>query len=114
MSKARGFNGEIEFDGTFVILRPIPGFLGKLRDKNRGERRFAVKNIMMLDYSNPSGIKAGYIRILTAGMTALRGNPMRPAFLDAAEDPNAIVFKARDRADVSRVRDEIDLAIANG
>ncbi|MFB6718919.1 hypothetical protein ACFCV3_02120 [Kribbella sp. NPDC056345] len=43
MSKATGYNAEIEFDGTFVTLRPIKGLLGTIKSNGRGERRIPVR-----------------------------------------------------------------------
>jgi hypothetical protein len=112
MGKFAGDNAEIEFDGTFVTLRPIKGVLGFIKDGGRGERRLAVRSIVMVEFAPATALKPGYLRLLTAGMTPLRGTPMRPAFMDATRDPNALLFKQRHAAGIAQIRNEIDLAIA--
>jgi hypothetical protein len=114
MGRVAGYNAEIEFDGTFVTLRPIKGLLGAIKSNGRGERRFPVRNVVMVEYAAATAMKPGYLRLLTAGMTTLRGTPTRPAFLDATHDPNAVLFKPRHAAGIAQIRNEIDLAIAAG
>lgn len=114
MSKATGYNAEIDFDGSFVTLRPIKGLIGSIKSSGRGERRIPVRSIIMVEYAAATAMKPGYVRLLTAGMTTLWGTPMRPAFLEATHDPNAVLFKTRHAAGIAQVRNEIDLAIAGG
>lgn len=110
MSEANGTNGSIHFDGRFVTIKPKRGLTGML--SGRSEVRVPLKSISQMEWSGASALKSGYVRVCTNGMTPLQGNAIRPAFLDAAQDPNSIVFNKKQQDAMSRLRDDIDEALA--
>ena len=78
----------------------------------RSEVRVPLKSISQMEWSGASALKSGYVRVCTNGMTPLQGNAIRLAFLDAAQDPNSIVFNKKQQDAMSRLRDDIDEALA--
>lgn len=113
MRSAQGVNGIVTCDGRFVTLSPPKGLLGGMKARGAGERRFALKSISMVEYSAPTRMKNGYIRFVTGGLQPLQGSPTRPAFMEAMNDANSIVFASKHEKSMSAIRDEIDLAIAD-
>lgn len=110
MIEAVGANGKVTFDGRFVEIQPKGGLVGMFSGKS--PIRVPLKSVAVVEWGQPTGMKNGYIRICTSGMYPLQGTPMRPAFMDAAQDSNSVVFTKKHLNDFSALRDEIEEAMA--
>jgi Domain of unknown function (DUF4429) len=110
MSQATGNAKVLEFSGPFVTIRRKSGLRGLVA--GGGEVRLPLKSIAFLEWSPPSGINPGFIRLNTGAYARLQGNVLRPAFMDAVNDQYSVVFARSQLSAFSQLRDEIDLAIA--
>ncbi|WP_158220396.1 DUF4429 domain-containing protein [Kineosporia sp. A_224] len=111
MTVATGISGNLDFDGTFVTISPHKGLKGLVRSRGKSERRVPMKSITEVEFSEPTMAKIGYIRVLTSGMQPLRGTTLRPAFMDAMQDPNAVTFDKKTVESFRELRNRIELAL---
>jgi len=101
--------GSIEFDGNSVTIRPPKGLGGLL--SNKSPMSVPLRAIRYVEFSEPSAIKSGYFRINT-GQPPLTGTAMRPAFLEAKDDPHSIIFTKAEHQDFAQLKDAIEAALA--
>lgn len=109
MTSAKGNVKTISFDGQFVTISANRSLLGAL--SGGGELRFPIRAISVIEWSDAAVTKNGFIRINT-GDAPLKGSIIRPAFMDAIQDSNSVVFKRGQSTQFGAVRNEIELAMA--
>ncbi len=100
--------GSVEFDGTSVTISPPRGLGGLLSSKSPVS--VPLRAIRYIEFSPPSGMKAGYFRINT-GQPPLSGTAMRPAFMEAKDDPHGIVFTRSEQDEFTALKDAIESAL---
>lgn len=91
MTEAKGKSRIISFDGRFVTIAPNRSLMGAV---NGGPTlRIPISKVEQIEFSPRSMTKNGYIRINT-GQPVLTGTLMRPAFMDAIQDPNSVLWSS--------------------
>ena len=101
--------GSVEFDGNSVIIRPPRGLGGILSGKSA--MSIPLRAIRYVEFSEPSGMKAGYFRINT-GQPPLTGTAMRPAFMAAKDDPHSIIFTRAEHHDFAQLKSAIEAGLS--
>lgn len=106
---AKGHNGTVTFDGTFVTITRR-GALARLT-VGKGEKRFPVRNITSVQWKPPGAMVNGYIEFSLGG-----GNEARSAFgrqsIDASRNENAVMVTRRQRDDFLALREAVETAMA--
>lgn len=105
---AKGVNGQVEFDGTFITINRkglmARGTVGK------GEKRIPLSSVSAVQWKPPSKLIRGFIQFTVPG-----GNEGRSRFgkqtQDAAKDENAVVVGWTQVTEFEVLRSAIDTAI---
>jgi len=100
--------GSVEFDGSSVTMRPPRGLVGIIGGKSATS--VPLRAIRYIEFSVPAGMKSGYFRINT-GQPPLSGTAMRPAFMEAVNDPHSIVFTRGEASSFTELKNEIEAAL---
>jgi len=104
---AKGTNGTLHFDGSFVTLERSGA--GRIL-VGKGTKRIPVHAITAVQFK-PAGLVGGYIAFTLAGGHEVRSR-FGSASSDAQSDENSITFHVRQRADMALLRDAIEAAVA--
>lgn len=109
MSKAKGHNGSVEFDGTSVIITR-EGFTARL-SHGRGEKRIPLRAITAIQWKDPGMLSSGFIQFTLSGgkeVNATKGNRTWAA----ADDENSVIIASKKEVEAMRVvKDEIQAAL---
>lgn len=107
--ECKGYNGSVEFDGTFVTIKRS-GALGRLT-VGKGDKRIPVSQIVAVQWKEPGPLVNGYISFtITGGMENRRGFGKQTT--NAAKDENAVILRQKHADEFRQLRSEIEAAIA--
>lgn len=99
MSKVKGFNGAVEFNGRAVIISR----------KGAGSKTVPVSAIQSVEYK-PSGLMVGYVRFDVAG-SQLDAGKIRNKTQGLLRDANTVTFHRGANADFQALVDEVNAAL---
>jgi hypothetical protein len=109
MGTAKGYNGQVEFDGEFITIHR-KGVMARA-SVGKGEKRFPVSSVVAVQWKPPGGLVNGYIQFTMAG-----GNERRASFgrqtVDAAKDENSVIVTRQQKAAFEALKAEIEAAMA--
>lgn len=110
MISAKGSSGTIEFDGETVRIRRA-GFMAKLSAGSK-DKTIPLSQISAVEYTAPTRVTTGMIRIVHAGMQAPAGPAGPQKVLAGGGDPDAVAFPRKQVEEFDRVRKAIEDAVA--
>lgn len=103
MGTARGKNGYVSFDGTFVTIVKVGGGIGSfINQGTQGDRYIFARSITAIEFRGTGNGGNGFIAFDFPGK-----NPPRGGVFDALADENAVVFTPDQIEDFKVLRDEI-------
>jgi hypothetical protein len=91
MIEAKGVNGQIYFDGTYVTITR-KGFMARAT-VGKGEKRIPLNAISSVQWK-PAGYVRGFIQLETAGVGGTRSR-LGQHTTDAARDENSLLLARR-------------------
>lgn len=106
---AVGNSKTMTFDGEAVFISPNRSLRGSLSGGRSVQ--IPLQSILIVEWSDASPSKPGYLRLNTSG-AALSDSRGRPAFLDAVQDTNSVVFKRDQTSSFGEIRDAIEVALS--
>lgn len=108
MLEAKGYNGEVMFDGQIVAIRR-PGLLGRLT-VGKGEKRLPVHTVTAVQLKPAGPMVNGFIQFTIPG-----GNEVRSGFgsqtIDAGGDENSVIFRPKQQPAFEALRQAVEAAI---
>lgn len=109
MADAKGHNGVVTFDGSFVsILRK--GFLARA-SIGKGEKRIPIVSVSAVQWKPAGPLVNGYIEFSLGG-----GNEKQSRFgsatTDAGHNENAVIFTRKQMPEFEALRRDVESAIA--
>jgi hypothetical protein len=106
---AKGTNGTVKFDGTFVTIARTGAFARMTIGK--GEKRIPLASITSVQWKPPGAIVNGYIAFSVPG-----GNEKQSSFgaatSDAGKDENAVIVNKKQAAEFLPLREAVEEALA--
>lgn len=100
----KGYNGQIEFDGNFVIIRRKGG-MALLSQGMKGDKKIPVANITSVQFKTATSLVNGYIQLATSSSES------RGGINAAASDENTVMFLKSQMADAEAIKDAIEAAM---
>jgi len=107
--EAKGYNGQVSFDGTFVTITR-KGFLGRAT-VGKGDKRIPIGSITAVQWKPPGLMVNGYISFGLAGANEKQAGFGSQTF-DAAKDENSVIVRKGKEAPFLALRAAIEEAIA--
>lgn len=109
MIEAKGYNGEVQFDGTWVTISR-KRVIGR-STVGRGDKRIPLAAIVSVQWKPATSLFAGFIQFETAGQggTRSRAGSQTQA---ALQDENSVVFRKGALPAFERLRKAVEQALA--
>lgn len=108
---ATGANGQVVFDGQFVIITRS-GFIARAT-VGKGEKRIAVRSITAVQWKAPTIAVNGYISFNFGGTSDVRARFGSQTF-DVASDENSVIVRKSQAADFLQLKAAVESRIGNG
>ncbi|MFG2059662.1 DUF4429 domain-containing protein [Micromonospora sp. NPDC048930] len=106
--EARGQNGTVTFDGTFVTITRT----GMARlTIGKGDKRIPVATITAVQWKPPGSLVNGFIQFTIPGGNEQRSRAGSQTF-NAAQDENSVLFTGKQRPAFEQLRHAVEQAIA--
>ena len=109
MIEARGHNGRVRFDGSFVTIAR-KGALGRL-SVGKGEKSVPVQHITAVQVKPAGAIVNGFISFTLAGGNERQSTLGKQTF-NAASDENSVLFTKKQAAAFTDLANAVRAAIA--
>jgi hypothetical protein len=106
---AKGASGTVAFDGQFVIIRH-EGFNAAL-STGRSEKRIPLSQISAVQWRPGTRLTNGYISFTMPGVNEVRSRSGK-GHKDAYFDENSMMIRHKHTAEMAKVRNAIEQAIA--
>jgi hypothetical protein len=107
--KCKGVNGTVTFDGTWVTFDREG--LGARATVGKGEKKIALDQITSVRWKQPSRLIRGYIAFSLPGRVE-RKSGFGKQTVDAAKDPDAVVFGFTQADAFLALKEKIEDALA--
>lgn len=107
--EAKGYNGHVSFDGTFVTITR-KGLLGRT-SIGKGEKRIPIGSISAVQWKSPGLMVNGFISFSLAGANEKQSGFGSQTF-DAVKDENSVIVRKGKEAPFVALRLAIEEAIA--
>jgi hypothetical protein len=106
---AKGRNGTVHFDGTFVTIERS-GFIGR-GTFGKGDNRIPIANISAVKFKPGSALIYGYIEFVLPG--GKEGGRRKSILVsEGSDNPNAVTLTKAQTDEMEKVRDAVEAAIA--
>jgi hypothetical protein len=106
---ARGYNGQVHFDGQFVTITR-QGFIARARI-GKGDKRIPLTAITAVQWKPATWAVRGFIQFTLAGGVEVRSRFGRQT-ADAGRDENTVVFSVGQMPAFAELRTAIEAALA--
>lgn len=107
--EARGFNGQVRFDGQFVTITR-QGFVARMRI-GVGEKRIPLGSISAVQWKPANWAVRGFIQFTMAGGIEVKSRSGHQT-ADAAKDENSVIFSHGQMPAFAELRTAIEAALA--
>lgn len=107
--EARGYNGQVIFDGRTVTITRA-GFKARI-SAGKGERRYTIGQMSGIEVKPAGPVVNGYFRLIVSGSPEQHSHVGRRTF-DATRDPNSVLFHRRQQDQFEDLRVAIESAIS--
>ena len=105
---AKGYNGQVSFDGRFVTISRS-GFIAR-STVGKGEKRIPIKSLTAVQWKPATHMVRGYIQFTLSGGIERRSR-FGQATKDAMQDENSVVFSPRHQEAFQAVRNAVEEAM---
>lgn len=109
MQSIEGVNGQVGFDGVYVVITRS-GWRARTTI-GKGEKRIPVASIASVQWKPAGPLMSGFIQFETAGMGGTRSRSGSQTY-DAAKDENSVLFTRKQQAAFEQLRAAVEQAIA--
>jgi hypothetical protein len=109
MHEAKGKNGQLSYDGSFVTIHGS-GFLARTT-RGKGEKRIPVTSINGVRWKPAGAMVNGYMALTVAGAIEKQAGFGNQTYR-AVKDENSVVFTKKQQPDFEKIRAEIETSIA--
>jgi hypothetical protein len=108
MITAKGYNGQVTFDGNFITINR-KGALARM-SVGKGEKRIPIASVTAVQWKPPGGLVNGFIQFSILGGNEGRSRMGRQT-TDAAKDENSIIVTRKQAPEFEALRAAVDDAI---
>jgi hypothetical protein len=109
MLSAKGYGGQLSFDGSFVTVTS-KGFFGR-PTRAQGENRIPIASVNAVRWKPAGPVVNGYLALALAGDLEKQSGSGTPTH-KAGRNVNSVVFTKKHQPEFEQIRDEIEAAIA--
>lgn len=110
VTRCKGVNGTLIFDGTWVTIDLGKGFLAR-STVGKGEKKIALTQITSVRWKQPSAMVRGYISFTLPGGVETRSRFGKQT-KDAAQDENAVIVAHSQAEEFLALKAKIEDALA--
>jgi hypothetical protein len=110
MIEAKGYSGEVQFDGNWVTISRTR-LIGR-STVGRGNKRIPLASIVSVQWKPATSMFAGFIQFETAGQGGTRSRSGRQT-QDAMKDENSVVFRSGALPAFQALREAVEQALAS-
>lgn len=107
--EAKGTNGQVHFDGTFVRIKR-KGILAR-GTVGKGEKSIPIGSITSVQWKEPGAFVNGYIQFVVPGANEPKGGFGKQTF-QAVDDENSIIVSKKAAAAFLAIRDAVEGRLA--
>ncbi len=111
--EARGYNGQIRFDGDVVMITR-EGFMGRM-SVGRGEKRIPLDALAAVHWRPAPRASLGWLQFTIPGSREAvnRRGPRQAGEVDITRDENTVTFQRKHQEAFERVRQAIEDALVS-
>jgi hypothetical protein len=110
VTRCKGVNGTLIFDGTWVTIDRTKGFYART-SVGKGEKKIALTQITSVRWKQPSALVRGYISFSLAGGVETRSRFGKQT-VEAAKDENAVIVSHSQADEFLALKAKIEEALA--
>jgi hypothetical protein len=110
MLSAKGYGGQLSFDGSFVTVTS-KGFFGRPAPHGQGEKRIPIASVNAVRWKPAGLVVNGYLALTLAGDLEKQSGSGAQTH-KAGQNVNSVVFTKKHQREFEQIRDEIEAAIA--